>query len=494
MAEPRMTLPRHPTPRDNPMTKYLVTALVLCAAPCLADVRLPKILGSNMVLQRDSEVTIWGWSDAGEEVRVTCDWLDTAARVDADADGKWQVSIKTGEAGGPHSMTIAGKNSITLEQILFGQVWIGSGQSNMEMPLVAVSGAYTSIKDSATEVAEAKYPEIRIFQAGNFSSKEPLDDVESGISMYGIPPAACKWQACTPATIPTFASTAYFFARELHTKLNVPIGIIDASWGGTSAETWVPASGLKALGFTAELEQAATLPQKPDQKIPTRLYNGMIHPLRKFTIKGVVWYQGEGNAGRADKYRQLFSTMIREWREAFGYEFSFYFVQISPFNYGDVNAAYLREAQLETLSLPKTGLAVTMDIGNLSDIHPKNKQEVGRRLALWALANDYGRDVVCSGPVYREWVPSDGQARLKFDHVGGGLATRDGEPPSHFEIAGADQVFHQATAVIEGNEVVVSSAQVAEPKAVRYAFTSNAMPNLMNKKGLPASSFRTDSW
>ena len=225
------------------MTKYLVTALAFCAAPCLADVRLPKILGSNMVLQRDSEVSIWGWSDAGEEVRIICDWLDTTARVKADLDGNWQVSVKTGEAGGPHSVTVAGKNTIQLEQILFGEVWIASGQSNMEMPLVKVSGAYTGIKDAAKEVQESQFPEIRLFQVGNFSSKEPLDDVESGKSMYGIPPAVCKWQACAPETIPTFASTAYFFARKLHMELKVPIGIIDASWGGTSVETWTPVSG-----------------------------------------------------------------------------------------------------------------------------------------------------------------------------------------------------------------------------------------------------------
>ena len=476
------------------MTKYLVTALVLCAGPCLADVRLPKILGSNMVLQRNSEVKIWGWADAGEEVRISCDWMDKQATVNADADGNWQVRISTGEAGKPHTMTIAGKNSITLEKILFGEVWIGSGQSNMEMPLMKVSGAYTGIKNAAKEVAQAGHSEIRLFQVGNFSSKEPLDDVQSGISMYGVPMASCKWQACTPETIPTFASTAYFFARELHAKLKVPVGVIDASWGGTSAETWTPASGLKELGFTAELEQAAKLSQKADQKIPTRLYNGMIHPLRNFKIKGVVWYQGEGNAGRADKYHKLFSTMIAGWRESFGYEFPFYFVQISPFNYRNLNAAYLREAQLETMSLPKTGMAVTMDIGNLTDIHPKNKQEVGRRLALWALVNDYGRNVVCSGPIYKESVFGDGKARLKFDHVGSGLATRDDKAPSFFEIAGPDKVFFPATADIDGAELIVSSGKVTEPKAVRYAFTSQAMPNLMNKEGLPASSFRTDSW
>jgi len=447
-----------------------------------------------MVLRRDSDVKIWGWADAGEEVRVTCDWLDTEASVTADADGNWRIDIKTGEAGGPHTMTIAGKNSIRLEQILFGEVWIGSGQSNMEMPLIKVSGAYTGIKDADKEVAEASYPDIRLFQVGNFSSKEPLDDVQSGITMYGIPPAACKWQACTPETIPTFASTAYFFARELHTELKVPIGIIDASWGGTSAETWTPASGLKALGFTAELEQADTLPQKADQKIPTRLYNGMIHPLRHFKICGVVWYQGEGNAGRADKYHKLFSTMIGQWREAFGDEFPFYFVQISPFNYRGVNAAYLREAQVATMSLPKTGMVVTMDIGNLTDIHPKNKQEVGRRLALWALANDYGRDVVYSGPIYKKSVFRDGKARLEFDHVGTGLATCDGRAPSDFEVAGTDKIFHPAAAVIDGDELIVSCDEVADPKAVRYAFTSQSMPNLINKDGLPASPFRTDSW
>ena len=476
------------------MMKYLVTVLVLFASPCLADVRLPKILGSNMVLQRNSVVKIWGWADAGEEVRVTCDWLDAQTSFTANPDGKWQVSVRTGDAGGPHVMIIVGKNRIQLERILFGEVWIASGQSNMEMPLTAVSGAYTGIKDAAKEVAEANHPGIRLFQVGNFSRKEPLDDVQEGITMYGVPPAACRWQACTSETIPTFSSTAYFFARELHRELRVPIGIIDTSWGGTSAETWTPASGLKALGFAAELEQAKQLPQNADQKVPTRLYNGMIHPLRNIAMKGVVWYQGEGNSGRADKYNKLFSTMISQWREVFGHEFPFYFVQISPFNYRNINAAYLREAQLETLSLPKTGMVVTMDIGNLTDIHPKNKQEVGRRLALWALANDYGRDVVYSGPIYRESVFDDGKARIKFDHVGARLATRDGEQPSDFEIAGADRVFHPATVEIDGDQLVVSSDRVLEPRAVRYAFTSEAMPNLMNKEGLPASPFRTDAW
>lgn len=488
------------------MTSYFVTTflrcavlplcavLLLCAVPCLADVRLPKVLGSKMVLQRDSDVKIWGWADPGEDVEVAGEWLRTKASGRADTDGKWQVRIPTGKAGGPHTITITGKNTVQLDDILFGEVWIGSGQSNMEMPLVETSRAYTGIKDSAREVAEATYPEIRLFQAGNFSSKEALEDVEGGQGMYGIPPAPCKWQVCTPETIPTFASTAYFFARGLYKELQIPIGIIDSSWGGTSAEAWTPLSGLKKLESTSALEKATQLPQDPAKKIPSRLYNGMIHPLRNLTIQGVVWYQGEGNASRADKYRELFSTMISEWRAAFAQDFSFYFVQIAPFNYGDVNSAYLREAQLETLALPKTGMAVTLDIANLTDIHPKNKQEVGRRLALWALANDYGSKLAYSGPLYRESVFKDGKARLKFDHVGSGLVTRDGKPPNHFEIAGADKVFHSASVVLDGETLVVASESVSEPKAVRYAFTTNAEPNLMNKEGLPASSFRTDRW
>lgn len=474
------------------MKRSLVLLLCFVHTQVLAGVRLPKILGSHMVLQRESEVTIWGWADPGEEVAVTCDWLDNVSATRADGDGNWQLKLTTGQAGGPHTLTVSAANRLTLDDILFGEVWIGSGQSNMEMSLIKVSGAYTGIRNSEQEVASARHPQIRLFQVGNFSSKEPLDDVESGITMYGIPPAKCEWAACTPETIPTFSSTAYFFARELHRELNVPVGIIDSSWGGTPAEAWTPTAGLKRLaGYQHELNQATNLPQKGDQKIPTRLYNGMIHPLRNYRIKGVVWYQGEGNARRADRYLNLFSTMIIEWRTVFGYEFPFYYVQISPFNYRGLNSAFLREAQLNTLSLSNTGMAVTMDIGNLADIHPKNKQEVGRRLALWALAKDYGRNIACSGPLCTETHIEDGQVRLSFSHADGGLVTRDGESPSHFEIAGSDNVFHPATATIDGDQVIVSSDAVSEPKVVRFAFSNQAMPNLTNKAGLPASSFRT---
>lgn len=472
----------------------LFIACTLISTPSFADVRLPKILSSHMVLQRNAEVAIWGWADPGETIVINADWTKTKLNTIADTKGEWNLTLNTIDAGESHTLTITGKNTVHLKDILFGEVWIASGQSNMEMPLIKVSNAYTGIKDSEVEIANADYPEIRLFQAGNFSSQEPLDDVESGIVMYGVPEAKCAWQACSPETIPTFSSTAYFFAKELYSKLQVPIGIIDSSWGGTSAESWSSKYGLKKLGMEKELAQATNLPQQADKKTPTRLYNGMIHPLRNFKIKGAIWYQGESNVGRADQYRQLFSTMISEWRREFGYEFPFYFAQIAPYGKYTDNSAYLREAQLKTLSLPRTGIAVTMDIGNLDDIHPKNKQEVGRRLALWALAKDYERDTEFSGPIFSTHAIKKNKTHLRFDHAKKGLATSDGQFPSHFTVAGEDRVFHPANAVIKGKQIVVTSENVSKPLAVRYAFTSDAQPNLINKEGLPASSFRTDEW
>ena len=493
---PVVTLPDHnphQISQRNLMTRYLLLAtLFLSGSLARAEIRLPKVLGSHMVLQRDSEVPLWGWAAPGEEIRIRGDWLAATVSTTAGANGSWRVLLKTGGAGGPHHLTIVGNNRIELRDVLFGEVWLASGQSNMEMPLVKVSGAYTGIKEAATEVANANHPRIRLFQVGNFSSKIPLEDVETGITMYGIPPADCRWHACTPAEIPTFASTAYFFARTLQTKLQVPIGIIDSSWGGTSAEAWTPAHGLRRLEYREALQAAAERPQQANQKIPSRLYNGMIHPLRNMRIKGVIWYQGESNVGRANQYQQLFSTLIESWRTVFGYDFPFYFVQLAPYDYGKQNSAYLREAQLQTLTTPQTGMAVTMDIGNLRDIHPKNKQEVGRRLALWALARDYNQDVIYSGPLYRSQRREEGRLRLQFDHARGGLTTVDGQPPTHVEVAGKDLVFHPATAHIEDEELVVSSPHVPQPEAIRYGFTSTAAPNLRNQAGLPASSFRTD--
>ncbi|QEG39437.1 sialate O-acetylesterase [Roseimaritima ulvae] len=462
-----------------------------------ADVRLPNILGSGMVLQRDSEVRIWGWADAGEPVAVRGDWNDAPVRTVTKPDGSWQVRLRTGPASGPHSIRITGHNQLTLDDVLFGEVWLASGQSNMEMPLCPVSGAYTGTQDYEVEIQAAEHPEIRLFQVGNFASKTPQEDVVAGISVYGVPIPEQQWNPCTAQSVANFSATAYYFARQLHVELNVPIGIIDASWGGTPAEAWTPLEGLRKIGDAEAIAAAEQQPDEPDlQQCPTRLYNGMIHPLRQMTLRGVIWYQGEGNIRRASRYRELFSTMITQWRKAFDAEISFYFTQISPFRYRDSTdaSALLREAQLQTLTVSRTGMVVTMDIGDLGDIHPKNKQEVGRRLALWALTQDYGRQLAYSGPLFKAATFGNGRATLSFDHVGGGLKTRDGQPPSHFQLAGEDRIFHDATAVIVGDTVVVTSDEVAQPRAVRYGFTDTAEPNLTNDAGLPASSFRSDDW
>ena len=474
----------------------ILTGTICISSISYAAVNLPAILGDHMVLQQKENVTVWGWAEPGEKVTVKGSWQWFEKATKADENGKWKVKIRTLKAGGPHTLTVKGTNEIVLDDVLIGEVWVGSGQSNMEMPLAKMPAGYSGIKNALEEIADANHPDIRLFQVGDFSSKEPLDDVEAGVSQYGIPPATCKWQTCDPETIPTFSATAYFFARQLHQNLGVAVGIIDASWGATAAEAWTPASGLEVLGLQDELKHTANSPQQADQKnIPTRLYNGMIHPLRNLRIKGVIWYQGESNTQQADKYCGLFSTMIAQWRDAFGYEFPFYFVQIAPYGGYGVNAAYLREAQFETmLSVPRTGMAVTMDLDN-TDIHPKNKQEVGRRLALWALANEYGqKDLVCSGPLYKSMKIKGNDIRLSFDYTGSGLTASDGGPLTHFRIAGADRKFVNATAIIDDDTVVVSSNDVSSPVAVRFAFTSAALPNLCNEEGLPASSFRTDDW
>ncbi len=474
----------------------LVGLVVLFPSLSIADVRLAAVLGSNMVMQRHTDAKLWGWAEPGEEVTVSACWK-SSSKTKAGDDGQWLVKIKTPKAGGPHTLTIEGKNTIVLENILIGEVWLASGQSNMEMPLVDVSNSYTGIKDSAKEIAAAHYPEIRLFQVGNFSSKEPLDDVGPGIAMYGVPESNCKWKACSSETVPTFSSTAYFFARKLHKELGIPVGIINSTWGGTRAEAWTPAAGLEKLGYTNDLKWAVDNPQDPSKKGPTRLYNGMIHPLRNFTIKGAIWYQGEGNSWIANKYHDLFSTMITRWRAAWSQgDFPFYYAQIAPFKYGQENLSqYLREAQMKTLSLKNTGMAVTMDIADLSDIHPKNKQEVGRRLALWALAKDYGKtDIVYSGPLYKSMKIEGDKIWISFDCAGSGLKTMDGNDVSHLIIAGTDKNFVEAKGVIDGNTVVVSADGVTKPVSVRYGWSNTAEPNLANKEGLPASSFRTDDW
>jgi len=494
----------------------LVVVLV-CAAASFADVKLPAAISDNMVLQQGMKVSIWGWAEPGEKVAVGGNWQSLGWHTTADKDGRWMVKIKPPKAGGPYKMTINGKNTITIKNILVGEVWVCSGQSNMER----------SVKRSANaeqEIVSANYPNIRLFAVRKTIADSPQTDCSG------------NWSSCSPETVADFSAAAYFFGRELHSRLGVGVGLIQTCWGGTPAEAWtrheVLASDpelkpivdrfdeawgnyLKAINdYTQELiswlsaaekahVEGGQIPGEPDKprspsgpRTPSRLYNAMIAPLVPYGIRGAIWYQGESNTGRAWQYRKLFPAMIENWRNDWGQgDFPFYYVQIAPFKYGkEFIGVELREAQLKALSVPNTGMAVITDIGNINDIHPKNKQDVGKRLALWAMAKTYGREeIVCSGPIYKSMKIEGDKIRLFFDYVDGGLVAKGG-PLTHFTIAGEDRKFVEANARIDGDTIVVSSDKVKNPVAARFAWSNAAVPNLFNKARLPASSFRTDDW
>jgi len=490
---------------------------LVAVLPAWAEVRLPAIISDHMVVQAGVPVKVWGWADDKETVEVSIGGKSASAV----SDGTWNVELPALKAGAIHELTVKGAaNSITVQDVLVGEVWIGSGQSNMQWSVKLSS-------NPDAEIAAAQYPGIRLFDVPRTVATAPQDDVKA------------TWKVCTPENIAEFSAVLYFFGRELHTTLNTPVGLIHTSWGGTPAESWASRPALEADPdlkrivdawdkkladypaakaahdvAVAQWEKDAadakakgqpepkkpSAPQGPDSSwLASGLYNAMIHPLIHFPVQGSVWYQGESNAGRAYQYRKLFPAMIQDWRRAWGQDkFSFYFVQLANFletkpEPGDSTWAELREAQNMTLSLPDTGQAVIIDIGEAKDIHPKNKQDVGKRLALNALAKDYGKRVQFSGPTYKSMSVKGNVVTLKLDHAKG-LVAKGGEKLTGFAIAGADKKFVWADATIKGKKIVVSSPNVAEPVAVRYAWADNPVCNLYNAAGLPASPFRTDDW
>jgi sialate O-acetylesterase len=652
------------------LLRLILVLAIFSAASAHAEVKLPAIIGDNMVLQQGVKVRIWGNAKPGERVVVTL--KKKSANTVADPQGHWQVWLDPLKAGGPIELIVKGDNVLTIKNVLVGEVWLCSGQSNMEWPLINTIGG-------ADVVAQANYPEIRLFTVTKNTSPTPLADVEG------------RWVVTTPDNAAHFSAVGYFFGRELYQNLKVPVGLIHSSWGGTPAEAWtrhdallsselkpildkyesslnalpqakeayaraladweeknlyldsgnkgealgyadpktatadwskmdlpkqfetagllidgavwfrrdveLPASfagkdlvlnlppiddydttyfnGTKIGGIGREtpnsymvprqyvvpgalvragrnviavrvfdsageggfsrggamsigpsgaadaemislrgvwdykIEQALE-PKHPDwgsrpeavgvsnQNNPSVLYNAMIAPLVPFAIRGVIWYQGESNAGRAYQYRTLFPTMIRDWRSAWGSDFPFYFVQLANWHANKAEPdesdwAELREAQLMTLREPQTGMAVTIDIGDENDIHPRNKLDVGRRLAAWALAGSYNQKVIPSGPLFDRYTVKDNEVRIRFKHAEG-LKTSDGGPVKGFAIAGEDRRFVWADARIEGDAVIVSSAKISKPIAVRYGWADNPIANLYNKSGFPASPFRTDDW
>lgn len=472
------------------LLKPLLTGLLSCTfiLNSYADVRLPALVGNNMVLQRNKPLNIWGWADKGEKVTVAFR-KGTYTAITA-ANGKWKVQLPAQIAGGPFTMTISGHNTIKLDNILIGDVWVASGQSNMEMPLKG----WGKVLNFEREIAAANYPEIRLFQVKHTTSTAPQDDVT---------PWEGGWQVCSPQSVPEFSSVGYFFAREIWAHEHIPVGVIHSSWGGTVAEAWTSGESLKKMPAFADtvkaFEQLAT-PQSPSNPNKTTLlYNAMIHPLLPYSIRGAIWYQGEANAGRAYQYRELFPLMIKDWRKQWkNGDFPFYFVQLANFKEkkeqpAESDWAELREAQLMTLSLPNTGMASAIDIGDAKDIHPKNKQEVARRLSLIARAKVYGEKIPFSGPIYQSRQITGNKVVLTFKYADNGLVAKNGTLKG-FEIAGADKKFHWAEASISGNKVTVWSRDVTNPVAVRYSWSDNPDGNLYNGAGLPATPFRTDNF
>ena len=645
---------------------FLILALPLVFLQAQSKVKLPAVIGNYMVLQQKTNAAIWGKAEAGKTITLTNTWKRKLYTAKADQEGNWKILVPTPSYGGPYAMTISDGEPITIMNIMIGEVWVCSGQSNMEMPLAG----WGKIDNYQQEIANAIYPKISLLQVEHVSSNAPLEDAKV---------ANGGWKPCIPQFVPEFSAVAYFFAREIYKKTGIPIGLIHTSWGGTIAEAWTSKNTLKTLpdfvDAVARIEREANAAngktedqqirawkdqlQKNDagysngkpiwvsaaldesswkqlplpglweesvlpdfdgvvylrkkitippswngkqvklslgmiddndvtyfdgekigetegynvprmytipaekvtagahtiaikvfdgsgggglygeknvlalvcangERIPldgnwlyrvglnlkdvgaapasvqtanraTVLYNAMINPFIQYSIRGAIWYQGESNADRAHQYRTLFPAMIKDWRTQWKQrDFPFYFVQLANYKKADTKPdasawAELRDAQLQTLALPNTGMAVTIDVGNPDDIHPKNKQEVGKRLALIALAKTYKKNVPYSGPVLQEQNLEGNAIRLTFKFSDGGLKAK-GRELNGFAIAGADQIFHWAKAVIKGNEVIVSSADVPNPVAVRYGWANNPNCNLYNGAGLPASPFRTDSW
>lgn len=502
-------------------TVLCLSLLLLASAPTArADVKLPALFSDHLVLQRSATVPVWGWADPGEEVSVTIAGQTKA--VTTDAAGKWTVKLADLPAGGPHTLAVKGKNSLTINDVLVGEVWVGSGQSNMAMTVDRAN-------DFDNEKAAAKYPQIRMFKTTTRYAETPQTDCMG------------KWEVCSPEAVGKFSATAYFFGRKVHNALQVPVGLIVSAVGGTPIESWIDGKAQRATpqlkGFfdtrdksladfdpaaaKAQYERALTkwqaaaakaksekkpAPRKPQDPVQLSqrkadiggLYNGMIAPLIPFAIRGVLWYQGEANSqtGKAEYYQHHLSLLTRDWRSRWGQgDFPVAWVQLPNFTRPGDGWMLVREGMLKSLAVPNTGMAITIDIGDPRDIHPKNKQDVGKRLALWALADVYKQPgISASGPLPAGHQVQGSEIILSFQHANGGLVAHGDATLKGFVIAGADKQWKPAQARIVGEKIVVSHPAIPQPVAVRYAWQDNPDANLYNAAGLPASPFRTDEW
>ncbi len=501
------------------LTLALSCAVAFSTAP--AAVKLPSIFSDHAVLQRQSKVPVWGWADAGEEITVSV--AGQTKTTKADEKGKWRVSFENLKAEGPQELTVKGSSDVTVHDILIGEVWLGSGQSNMAMTV-------NRAKNYEEEKAAANTPDIRVFTVSSGPAATAQEDCKG------------KWVICSPDTVGGFSATAFFFGREVYRELKVPMGIINSSVGGTPIESWIDADTQRAAPelksymeeqakaaaaltdeqLTAQYQKALAVWNKkveeakaagktlagraPKDPLSTRkskggpgeLFNGKIAPLIPYAIRGALWYQGEANSNgpKSALYQFQLPLLVSDWRKRWGSEFPFAWVQLPNFTKpGDGDAwCVVREAELKSLKLPKTGMAVTLDVGEEHNIHPQDKQDVGKRLAMWALGTVYGKkDIATSGPLPAGHEIKGSEVTVKFTHTDGGLVAKDG-PVKGFTLAGEDKQWHAAQARIEGNKVIVSSSEVSQPVALRYAWKDWPDCNLYNGVGIPATQFRTDDW
>lgn len=460
------------------MPRLLVTVcLLFVCLGAFAQLRLPSLLSSNMVLQRNATVKLWGWAGPGEKIKVHVPWSNKVDSTVSTRDAAWSLNVQTPDAGGPYTITIQGNTTVKLENVLIGEVWVCGGQSNMEW------SGNNKLKEIQEELPVCADNNIRFFQVPKTTSGHPQDDVKG------------SWTACDASTLQGFSAVGYFFGKTLRKDLNVPIGLINSSWGGTPAEVWTPAETVEN-NETLKAAAAKLGPNNFWPSAPGRSYNGMIYPLTQFRIAGAIWYQGESNVNTYYGYTQLFSEMIGAWRKAWGYEFPFYFVQIAPFRYGPgIKAALLREAQTATLKTPRTGMAVITDLaGDTTDIHPQQKRAVSLRLANWALAETYGKKgLEYKSPMYERMEQQKDKIVVHFANAENGLTARGGKPLQFF-IAGADKKFVPAEVKLKGNTAIISAKTVKQPEAVRFAFGNSSVGNVFNSAGLPLNPFRTDNW
>lgn len=461
---------------------------MLCSACAEAKIQLPYFFSDGMVLQRESKPAIWGWTNTKNTVTITTSWDKKQYTVKPDSKGKWETFINTTKAGGPYTITVSDGTPVTIKNILLGEVWMCSGQSNMEMPMKGFRDQ--PIAESNDHIFNSDNNEIRLYTIPRSVQSVALDTSKNS-----------TWKIANPADVSNFSATAYFFGKMLFDKLKVPIGLVNVSYGGSPVEAFMDKESLVSYDF--KIPEADTK-IKLTNKYPTVLYNGMIHPFIGYGIKGAIWYQGETNADRAKQYQTLFPDFVRMLREQFGYgDFPFYYVQIAPYDYnmykkpGDnlTNSAYLRDAQRKALDkIPNSGMAVTMDIGDSVYIHPRDKKSVGQRLAMMALAQTYGyKGFQSQSPYYESITYRNDTAVIVFKNASNGL-TSYGKPLVNFEIAGADKKFYPANARTVNGKIEVSSPNVKTPAAVRYAFKDYTKGELFNTEGFPASSFRTDDW